>query len=347
MVMKTVKPASDNKNLFNQYPTAIDIGSSLLSGLLVTLVPKSWVNTPFSKTGVAFATFLNTTLLGLGNKLGKTDKSRSPLYRNAISVVSLAASSFAAHYVVPHLPQEFEVVLSTNSALYIAGFTLVAKVTIYVLYTLGIGSTYFSQPNRPNDSSNPPTPNGRPQDVSLEMISKMTEESMSELCKSIKVNNRNDYIKCMLIFAIKAEKVYQGFVDVTFHDMVPYFQENNESGELKQFVHEDITVGRNNQKDTLLHEILKCKFLSSKAKGSAFGFILRDGHDYLRDYLGNRTLGEENQWGNRPRTFPVVKWGDSLKEIFDTFSPEQKKEFFENSNDIADRLNSFTGIVKA
>lgn len=185
--------------------------------------------------------------------------------------------------------------------------------------------------------------NSRPQDDSLENISKMTQESLNELCKNIEVKDRNDYIKCMLIFAIKAEKFETANVDMTFHEMIPYFQDNH--GQLKQFVHEDIAAGRSNQENTLLHEILKCKFLSGKAKGSAFEFILRDGHDMLRDYLGDRTLGELNQWGNRPTTFSVVKWGDSLKKLFESLPVEEQKEFFADSS-IADRLNSFTGIVK-
>ena len=151
------------RNLFTNYPTAVDIGATIVSGLLLTLSSVSWINDPISKTGVVFATLLNTTILGLGNKLGKTDKSVSPLYRNAITVVSLTAGSFAAPNVVPYLPQEFEIILSYNSALYIAGFTLVAKVTIYVLYTLSVVvSNYFSkgQPNQPDDTSNSPKPQG-------------------------------------------------------------------------------------------------------------------------------------------------------------------------------------------
>ena len=89
---------------------------------------------------------------------------------------------------------------------------------------------------------------------------------------------------------------------------------------------------------------MKCEFLSSKAKGSAFGFILREGQDYLRDYFGTRTL-ELNSYGREVADFQVVEWGDSLKNIFDTFSVEQQTEFFANSSGIADRLNSFTGIV--
>ncbi|HEY4832303.1 MAG TPA: hypothetical protein VIH61_07070 [Waddliaceae bacterium] len=182
----------------------------------------------------------------------------------------------------------------------------------------------------------------RPQDDSLENINNMTEDSIGKLCQSLEVNDRNDYIKCMLIFAIKAEKFHDGGVDRTFHDAIRYCQE--EDGELKEFVHEDIAAGRNNQENTLLHEILKCEFLSSKAKGSAFGFILRDGHDFLRDYFGTRTL-EVNSYGVEVADFQVVEWGDSLKNIFDIFSIEQQTEFFANSSRIADRLNSFTGIV--
>lgn len=181
----------------------------------------------------------------------------------------------------------------------------------------------------------------RLQGNSLENISKMTKEEMDIICNCPIVNNRNDYIKCMLIFAIRADKFSDGDVDMAFHDMIPYFQR---FGALKQFVHDDIAAGRRNEENTLLHEILKCEFLTPKAKGSAFGFILRDGHDYLRDYYGDRSLGPVNQWGNRPTNFDRVEWGDSLKKIFDTFSTDQKQAFFASSSDIAARLRSFTGI---
>lgn len=186
------------------------------------------------------------------------------------------------------------------------------------------------------------TSTGQTQSDSLDDINNMTTESLDNLCKNIVVNNRNDFIRCMLIFAIKAEKFNNGDADVAFHDAISRFQDDNRN--LKPFVHEDIAAGRNNEDTTLLHEILKCEFLSPKTKGSAFGFILRDGHDYLRDYYGNRSLGPENAWGNRPVNFEMVRWGDSLKNIFDTFTIEQQKEFFANSSGIAQRLKAFTGI---
>jgi len=184
----------------------------------------------------------------------------------------------------------------------------------------------------------------RLQDKSLEEIFKMDRANMDKLCESFKVTTRDEYIKCMLISALKAEKFFNQDVDQVFHDMIKHFQDYK--GALQPFVHEDIKAGRDNQDNTLLHEILKCTFLSPKAKGSAFGFIFRDGHDYLRDYLGTRTFGQENPWGNRPVTFPVVPWGNSLKKIFDTFSVKDKKDFFENSSDIDHRLNLLTGITK-
>lgn len=181
----------------------------------------------------------------------------------------------------------------------------------------------------------------RLQDAPLEEISKMTEEEIEKLCQSIKVENRDDYKKCMLIYAIKGQMFSD--IDMELHSMIAHFQDEN--GELKQFVHEDIAEGRNNKEDTLLHEILKCKFLSAKSKGSVFNFIIREGHDYLRDYIGDRTLGEANNWGVRPTTFSTVKWGNSIKIIFDNFSEEDKKDFFETCVD-EDRLNSFTEIKK-
>lgn len=164
----------------------------------------------------------------------------------------------------------------------------------------------------------------------LKTIKEMNQKQMDDHLSKLNVNNREDYIKCMLTFAIKAEKFHEQDVDMSFHDAIEHFQQDDI---LKDFVHEDIRAGRKNQK-TLLHEILSCKPLSAKAKGSAFYFMLRDGHDYLRDYLGNR---EEN--------FTPVQWGDSLKEIFNEFSTKEKSEFFTILDQTTkNRLKAFTGI---
>jgi|GEM_PF-4640308 len=182
------------------------------------------------------------------------------------------------------------------------------------------------------------------QDGSLEEISKMTAEKMEELCKTLKVNNREDYIKGMLIYAINAENL-KSDVDWEFHKMIHHLQKK-EIG-LKEFVYEDIAAGRNNEENTLLHEILKCKFLSLQTKGEAFNFILRDGHDLLREYFGEKTFEKKNEWGIRPPKFSVVKWGDSLKKIFDAFSVKEQEEFFGKvTHKAIVRLEEFTGIVK-
>jgi hypothetical protein len=195
---------------------------------------------------------------------------------------------------------------------------------------------------QPDQTSN----SNRPQDASLEDISKMNGEAMEKLCNNLQVNDRNDYIKCMLIYAIKAQKFDKGNVDGAFHDMIPHFQGSN--GKPKSFVYEDITAGRKNEGNTLLHEILKCTFLSPKAKRSAFYFILRDGHEYLRNYFGNKGLGKPTATGDRPIEFVAAPWGDSLKKVFEALPKPDQIAFFESDDDsvVHDRLKIITGIEK-
>ena len=112
--------------------SALDCATFIGLGIL-THSCTTWINHPISAGGVAFAGFLNASILGLSNKLARTNQSEWVSYKIIITIAYLALGAFAAPYIVQPLATRFGVVLSGQAARQLAYLHFAIKGSSYVL----------------------------------------------------------------------------------------------------------------------------------------------------------------------------------------------------------------------